>query len=365
MRPVRVIRPQASPAAPAAAAAAAADRPFDVPRRPGVVRLGVVYPNLFVGGAEVWLRTLLRNLPHELVDVAGVAVSELGGLPTVDLAGARVTFDLAALLRACDVVIAWGVASAGRIREHFAGPVVYVGHSQPDQVSPANLRLAGEADLCVAVSEAARRGLPRSRQAAAAVIPNGVEPMPLPPREHARRWLRVGGRLAVGYVGRWSDEKNPLAAARAVAELPDAVAVYHGYRSHGEEAFRREVLRLTGGRAIFRTPAAPVAETYAAIDCFVHAPHSEAFGLTYCEAWQAGVPVVAADRGVVAESGQAARVAALVRPDAGGAELAAAVRAAIAGATVEPAKRLVAERYTAEAMGNAWGKLLHGAAPCP
>lgn len=47
---------------------------------------------------------------------------------------------------------------------------------------------------------------------------------------------------------------------------------------------------------------------------------------------------------------------------AGGATLAAAVRGAVKGGTVERARRLVAERYTAEAMGRAWGASLEGAA---
>lgn len=333
-----------------------AERFENIPR-PGVIRVGAYYPNVYVGGAENWLRLLFRNLPPDDFSITGVCVEGRGRLPAIDFSPIKVSFDLPGLVVFSDVLLAWGVKSLQHVRKQFDGPIIYIGHSGRELLGMGE-RLANHATHHVAVSQSCLPSIPVPFRQQALVIHNGIEPMALPSREEARAKLGIGGQTVVGFVGRWSPEKDPLAAARAVSAMPEAIALYHGYRKNDEHLFREEVRRLTQGRAIFRGTDASVAETYAALDCFIHTPRFEGFGLTYCEAWQAGVPVVSSFAGVVAECGRAHDVATIVEPDLPGPNLAAAVRYALSGHTVEAGRQLVSERFTAAQMGQRWGSFL-------
>lgn len=328
-------------------------RKVECPPRPGIIRVGVCYASIVLGGAELWLATLLKNLDRTRFDVSGVAVvRDPPDLPKVQLGDTLITHDMEDVAKNSDVLIVWNIPNAHQLKK-FGVPMVYVSHSQPDQVSVKNRLLAASADHIVAVSQSALMGVPEARRADAIVIPNGIERMALPPREQARSKLAIGDRLAVSYVGRWTDEKGAFAAANAVSAIPNAVAIYHGYRKVDEQTFKKKIASMVGiKRVVFRSPADPVAETYAASDVFVHVPPSEAFGLTYLEAMQAGVPIVSSGKGVISECGE--DVSEIVPSTAGADELAQAVLRAVSRADRIELGKIISERYSVASMVAKW-----------
>src|SRR5690554_5071396 len=103
--------------------------PRIVPKADGVVRIGAWYPNLSIGGAEVWLRSLLRGLDDRF-HVAGVALDEVPHerfeIPFGDI---PIDVDHASLFQNVDVMIFWAVKGNLRRFEHlFRGPKVCISH---------------------------------------------------------------------------------------------------------------------------------------------------------------------------------------------------------------------------------------------
>ena len=101
--------------------------------------------------------------------------------------------------------------------------------------------------------------------------------------------LAPDGEVLVGYIGRLAPEKHVhrLAALRDI----DGVRLVIG----GDGPARRAVERALGERATFlgQLDGDPLADTFAALDVFVHTGTEETFGQTIQEALASGVPVVA------------------------------------------------------------------------
>ena len=129
---------------------------------------------------------------------------------------------LAVLCRRSDVIVAWGSPHFARLiaDQHFGGQVVVVAHgSAPSTVEMlATSQHAAQHLVGVSRASAAAFRDPRAR-----VIHNGADAercAATVPREETRgQWGAAAGEILVGYVGRFSWEKNPLAAALAVREL--------------------------------------------------------------------------------------------------------------------------------------------------
>lgn len=181
---------------------------------------------------------------------------------------------------------------------------------------------------------------------------------PSRPREHTRTQLGIANDWrAVGYVGRFSGEKNPLKAAQIVGELGEGyVAVYHGLRMEGEERFKREATAAAKGRIRWLGRECHTGDAFAALDCLVCAGKSEGGPLVAIEAWLAGVPLVSTPVGVVAENPQ---WAASVDCDAPlSAWRNAVVNVCRAREVPTSIAREAAEKYSAAALGRRWTEWL-------
>ena len=107
----------------------------------------------------------------------------------------------------------------------------------------------------------------------------------------------VASRDRVGFVGRLSPEKNPLATSRAVRALGSGYrAVYVG-KGYGEDM--RPAARDLTPDAIFVDPMQQVGDALHALDCLIMASPAEGFSLVLVESLMAGLPVVATPVGVV------------------------------------------------------------------
>lgn len=229
-----------------------------------------------------------------------------------------VTTSIDELANLCDVIVAWAITDLSPL-EGFAaagGKVVVIQHGDTTWsriwlgnclgsirendvgFSRVPVQLVAVSQTSAAVCKSFAQLVPILR---AGIDMNRI--MPSRPREDVRRSLGLKpDEFAVGFVGRFSHEKNPLMVAKIVGELGEgAVAVYHGYATGDDTQFKTDVLRHSGHQAIFLERQFHTGDVYAAIDCLVMASPLEAGPLVVIEAWLAGVPVVSTLVGVVAE----------------------------------------------------------------
>jgi len=196
------------------------------------------------------------------------------------------------------------------------------------------------------------------------IIYNGVdEGRCLPQR--GRRWQRaqwgVGEQeVAVGYVGRYSVEKNYLAVAYALRCLPQRYrAVYYGAAPDGRVAAELMALaRQLAPRLQLFAPQPYLGDVLAGLDVLVLASDREACSLVLLEAWLAGVPVVATPVGSLPElQRRFGTLAVTVPPRPAAEQLAAAIRHAASPAArpiVARAQQIARRHFTAEAMAQRW-----------
>ena len=364
------------------------DGPVSPPPTRTRVRVAFLTPTLLMGGAERWMISLARSCDPRRIEWTGTALTEGApadaelchemaaympvyagpgagppeGSPSITRRhSARAALD--AVLAGADVLVAWGTHDLARLVAGYSGPVVFVSHGSSDWTARAIRGSESGATHFVAVSEAALRPFSPAIRGRAVVIPNGVDVprcTPTMARERVRAaWGFDERHRLVGYVGRYSIEKDPTAAARAVASLGGPYrAVYVG-GGWMEAEVRRDVSRIAGGRARFVPAGRQVGDVLSALDVFMLTSPAEGFSLAMAEAWYGGLPVVATRVGAVPELERrhgplVAPVPINPRPE----ELAGAVALALSptfGAEVVPrAREAVCRHYTAGAMARRW-----------
>jgi len=169
------------------------------------------------------------------------------------------------------------------------------------------LRVLRRADALVAVSDALSRelvgrGAPEDR---VVVIRNGIVggEETLASRADARARLGVDGAgKVVGWVGRFSVEKDPLLAVRAMADAAMAPEVTLCMVGDGplRKSCMEEAERLgVGDRVVFPGPVPDAADLFRAFDLLMLSSSTEGTPMAILEAAVAGVPVVATSVGGV------------------------------------------------------------------
>lgn len=364
----------------------------------GPLRVVMLTPGLQLGGAELWVRTMVTDMDPSRVKWEAVVIAHshtqideklirpIAALTRVtgprpdpgqrEFAGLIERYPnrkeaAAAVLRDADVVVCWAIGGCLReLLSDFSGPVVAVSHGVCRWTKADMLRqIANGATHSVAVSSPAASVCPNPTETR--VIFNGVNPQRCEP-QRSRDAVRADwgceqdDTVIVGYVGRFGAEKNPSAVAVAVANLPAryrAVLVGEAANPHLEAETHRLIGAIAGPRAKIVPATEQVGDVYAAMDVLVMASPAEGCSLTVIEAWLAGVPLVSTPVGVIRELEN--RFGQLVFPvpvDPTSEELARAVReAAKAGRTsetVQRAKRVAQEHLTAKRMTENWADFL-------
>jgi glycosyltransferase involved in cell wall biosynthesis len=359
------------------------------------IRIGLLSPCFCTGGVERWWLSLCRHWATSSdLAIAGIALTDgaESDQPTIDEAlrfgpvfasrrldrGGRNALKgvtrhasgyaaVAALLEFSDVIITWGHEDAERYLAGFGGQVIAVSHGCAAWTSKMMAGASRCATRLAAVAEPARDTFPAALRESVTIIPNGIDfdrCTPSREREEIRReWGLKDGWRAVGFVGRFSPEKNPLAAARAVRALPSSIAVYAG-ATFDRATFQADVRAMTP-QCRFVIPD-HLGDVYRGLDCLVSASHEEACALVVLEAWAAGLPVVSTPVGAVAETERRfGPLAEHVPINATGAQLAAAVERATSPdyrPTLERARAIVWEHFSAARMARDWARLLRNAA---
>ncbi|MCE0536778.1 glycosyltransferase family 1 protein [Kineosporia rhizophila] len=156
-------------------------------------------------------------------------------------------------------------------------------------------RIHSQADLTLAPSSSALEELREHAVPRLALWQRGVDSerfhpdrRETPDVQALRARLAPNGEVLVGYVGRLATEKR-VDRLVALAGLPNVRLVVAGDGPH------RKVLERTLKNATFLgwQDGDGLADTFAALDLFVHTGTSETFGQTLQEAMASGVPVVA------------------------------------------------------------------------
>ena len=105
-------------------------RPYQIrPRLAPTLRVGLLTPNLVLGGVEQWLLGLLQNTAGQLswsVAVTNPAAIEPEMRRQAEEFSEVVTGEpaIAALVASADVIVAWGVYGLAELLKGFTGPVV-------------------------------------------------------------------------------------------------------------------------------------------------------------------------------------------------------------------------------------------------
>lgn len=272
-----------------------------------------------------------------------------------------------AVLSQCDVLLTWGVQSLDSRLAGFSGRVVVISHGDGQWTRGWLREASTRATDFVAVSRDAAAAFDSDN---VTILPGGVELDRLAPtqsRNATRKQLGVDGKIAVGFVGRFSPEKNPALAARIVGQLGDGyVAVYHGHVPWGEAEFRAQATELAQGRIVWAGPEWHTGDIYRALDCLVQGSPAEGGPLVAMEAWCTELPLVTTNVGIVRDDLDLQRCSAIVSGDLS--RWCAAVKNATSDESdqaVDDAYVLATERYSAAAMARRWEEFLDWSASGP
>jgi glycosyltransferase involved in cell wall biosynthesis len=280
--------------------------------------------NPFVGGVETHTRQLCRHLAaagdtvEVLTQDTVPRVDEVDGVPVrrfpLTVAAANYRFSAALwrwLHRHADrydvlhahsyhALAALGAAVTNRTPLVFSPHYHGTGHSPARALlhhvyRPAGRRLLARTARVICVSRAERALLLRDFPEVAdrvTVIPNGVDPRPLPPTS------TVDNERTVFAIGRVEAYKRLDLVIRALPSVPDEVSLRVIGTGPAADRLRALAIRLrVADRVTFagRVGDAELAAHLAAAHAVVSASAHEAFGLCVADALTAGLPVVAAD----------------------------------------------------------------------
>jgi len=310
------------------------------------IRVGILTPVLAVGGVERWLITLAKATPQ--LQWQGCAVHPTGIVDTRTLHELSqlmpVSRDRQRLLDTCDVLLTWAEDDD---LSSFPGKVVHVIHGCTDWSASCARKLQDRVDCYVGVAPVASAVAPKGKPCR--TILNAIDVDRFNAFKRERQDV-----LTLGYVGRFSPEKHPLAAAKAAAELSCKVV----YCCTSQDAEWKDKIRVLCPDAIFIEPDDP-AKAYSMMDCFVMASEAEGFGLTFAEAWYLGIPIVSHAVGIVEIAEQQAGEQ-LTERISDHKTLGDAVLAAIVNKRrVESAKQVARNYYLPQRMGVEYQRLLN------
>jgi len=339
-------------------------------------RLNIAFltPGFYHGGAERWILSLCRWLPHQILGVVVANPLQIDPSMRADLnqLAPLLTFGPQAsearkALDTADVVIAWGIGDLSPYVAQSQGQVVWVNHCAGPTSTPLIKAARPHVDHWAGVAEISRSSFPADLAPKMAVVHNGADierTTPIKGREATRQaWGIRDDQIAVGYVGRLSPEKRPEAVAEAVANLPpEYMAVLIG-GGRDERNTIAKCARIAPNRCIFvgHQPHS-IGDALASIDVWLNASPSEGFCLSLLEAQLAQVPSVSTAVGVLPElRSKFGQLAIEVPIGADGKTLAEAVKLAHRsgkGAIVQRAYEVARSHFTAPAMAHRWDQYL-------
>lgn len=271
--------------------------------RPGRIRVALVNTCMLAGGAERQTCTLAAGLAkRDRYEVAVINANPDQGVHPPLLAmleAARVPCyggDDHPSIDGADVVLWWGPALRRRIGSRgLARPTIHVAHSDSHWTAAAIDECRAFISEVVGVSGPAAAmaadvlGRPRE---SVPVVWNGIDPAEFASVTRRPR----DGSFVVGWLGRLSDEKNPIAVLRAV-RLLNPGARLEMWGDGPLRGFVEEVVADMADRIVLHGTIEDRAAAFSQMDVVVLASLFEGLPLTVIEAMLAGVPVIAPPHG--------------------------------------------------------------------
>ena len=291
-----------------------------------------VGPCLVRGGAEQWLIYLSRFLdPRRVQLVKAIATnpefvdpSFVVDVPIPVEIGSTEAIQRA--VRESDVMLCWGVELDGIIGEERPKLCIYIAHGEGDWTRLMLSRSEQSFHHVVAVSNRVRDQVCNGY--ATSVIYNGVDTARLGttrcPQSVRREYGFTDQDFVLGYVGRFSAEKQVHLLIEAVAQLPARFKVLFVGWGSGRQALLDMANECIPGRYAFATADQYLGDYYRTMDAFCLISNQEGFSLALLEAMWCERPVIVTPVGCVPEIIQD-RVNGIIVDD-NGASLAAAVR---------------------------------------
>lgn len=345
-------------------------------------KLVIMTPSLFMGGAEFWIMALCRWLPYDITVIDTTSSSQAD--PTVKKTieqNAKVLFwwsDFNAAdqaMAAADVCVMWGIPHVSKYTQHLNpfAPCVWVLHGGCEWTKKLADEAAPNADVLVGVSDSVRRVLEPEHSPRMLVLHNGVDierTIPVAGRKIFRhRWHLLETDFAVGYIGRLSPEKRPLAPVEACFPMEEnfkALVIGDGWKAAEtqEEAREKWSRRLAPDYYEFTGFMPHVGDALASLDVWINASPSEGFCLSLIEAWLAGTPVISTPTGAVDElEKQFGKLVHRVEIGCSSQDLSRAVYSVRlhrmkTKATAQRAREMAWNHFTAAAMAYRWERLL-------
>jgi len=274
--------------------------------------LRVVYicPSMVCAGIEQWLMALIRfsrpgrlqslrciTCLSEMIDPRmaarmGVPI-EVGGCESVRRAAAE-----------CDVLVACGPADLGEwIADCRPKLCLFVAHGEGDWTRSVLEGCANVIDHVVAVSRRAKQRV--CHDVPCTVIPNGIDAAHIAcsrSRAQVRRELGLAVEdFVLGYVGRFSPEKNPAALIEAASRLPPRFKALMLGWGPLEDDLRGLAESLAPGRVKFVAATSYLGDYYHAMDAFCLPSVEEGNALALLEAMMCQRPVLATSVGAAPE----------------------------------------------------------------
>jgi glycosyltransferase involved in cell wall biosynthesis len=279
-----------------------AESPSSSERRP--VRVAIVTPVFYVGGAEQWIASLAHWLDPDRAVVTKVIVlfpSAINPVAVSWLPRWVAVVDSRTIDQdgSFDVVITWGLKDLVERISHLTCPTIDVQHGvflheswQSPLVAAATRAHELYGTTIVGVNEAVRQNFPEHVRDKVVIIPNGSDPgrvYPLVDRNELRATLGLTPEhKVVVYIGRIAVEKNVQALIDAMEHLDES---WHAVIV-GPQYFPLERL----GLRVHLLPAQRRIGNWLGIaDVLCHPSDYESHCFSINEAWMAGVPVVSCD----------------------------------------------------------------------
>ncbi|WP_145191395.1 glycosyltransferase family 4 protein [Gimesia chilikensis] len=292
------------------------------------IRLGICMPNCAMGGVNRGHLSMMNSQVDHDIEWSGIAI---GHAALFDIDTARLILKhcpiyctkdnpkfkglVTIVPNACqtiinrsDIVKFWGYIKTNPEIESAdwnSKPMLIVAHGECEWTrNSLAISLAhGTRHHMVSVSEGGLKCFPEAVQDRVKVIHNGVDFSRCAPsrsRDEVRQdWGIPEGVKTVGHVGRFGKDKNPLSAAKAVAELGEGFHAVYAGTGYQRDLFVEEVKNICGDQITILPRIEDVGTIFTALDCMVLASPSEACPNAVLESWLSSCPVVATPVGII------------------------------------------------------------------
>lgn len=361
-----------------------------------MVKVGFLAPGYILGGAERWTLGLARCCDPERIQWVGLALTEWAASDTatvkdmtkympvygppktegtvghdfqyVKRMGPDAATGIGIIAAQADIMITWTGqhirTMLGYYRQHYKLKVLCVSHGSIPEVYSS---VQDDADCLAAVSKAAVISFREGTRDNVEVVYNGADIdrcTPILGRDIFRKKFNIpANAIVLGYIGRFSPEKNPLLAARTAAHMGKQFrAMYVGggcdLPMWADQDWVPKLQEVGGDQVHHIGPQDSVGDALAASDVIMCCSYTEGFSLGILEAWLAGVPVISTGVGAIPElEAMHGQLVVQVSTNPTVEETAEAVAVALSRANkpvIDRARSVAWNHYTLPAMAERW-----------